>query len=107
MRITLNSAILVRAHRRTAGPARALLGELLQHGHRLVLSGSVLEEVERVLHYPRLAKRFAPTEAGITGFVAFLAASAKVVEGDEDVTPPIRDSKDVHIIQTAIAGKAE
>jgi uncharacterized protein len=107
VRITLDSTILVRAHRRATGPARALLVELLQGGHRLVLSGSLLEEVERVLHYPRLVKRFALTGAEITAFVAFLAASADVVEVDEALMPPIRDPKDVHIVQTAVSGKAE
>ena len=71
------------------------------------MSGSLLEEVERVLHYPRLVKRFALTGAEITAFVAFLAAAADVVEGDEALMPPIRDPKDVHIVQTAISGKAE
>src|ERR1700682_3140448 len=43
----------------------------------------MLEEVERVLHHPRLIKRFALTESEITQFVAFLAASAEIVEVDE------------------------
>ncbi|MFN0102840.1 MAG: putative toxin-antitoxin system toxin component, PIN family [Bryobacteraceae bacterium] len=107
MRITLDSTILVRANQRTTGPARALLLEVLQRGHSLVLSASVLEEVERVLHYPRLLKRFGLTKAEITGFVAFLAAAAEIVEIDENLTAPIRDPKDVHILQTAIGGNAD
>jgi putative PIN family toxin of toxin-antitoxin system len=107
VRITLDSTILVRANRRASGPARALLLELLDRGHRLVLSASILEEVERVLHYPRLFKRFGLTEAEITQFVGFLAATAEIVEVDETLTAPIRDPKDVHILQTAIGGKAE
>ncbi len=107
MRITLDSTILVRANQRATGPARALLLGLLDRRHRLILSGSVLEEVERVLHYPRLLKRLALTGVEITQFVAFLAASAEIVEIDETITPPIRDPKDIHILQTAISGKAE
>ena len=107
MRITLDSTILVRANQRAAGPARALLLELLDRGHRLVLSASVLDEVERVLHYPRLLKRSGLTETEITRFIAFLAASAEIVEVDETLTAPIRDPKDVHILQTAIGGKAD
>jgi putative PIN family toxin of toxin-antitoxin system len=84
-----------------------LLLELLGIGHTLVLSESVLEEVERVLHYPRLNKRFALTEQEITQFITFLAASTEMVEVDETTTPPIRDPKDVHILQTAIGGKAD
>ena len=40
-------------------------------------------------------------------FVAFLAASGEIVEIDETITPPIRDPNDIHILQTAISGKAE
>jgi predicted nucleic acid-binding protein len=47
------------------------------------------------------------TEAEITQFVGFLAATAEIVEVDETLTAPIRDPKDVHILQTAISGKAE
>jgi putative PIN family toxin of toxin-antitoxin system len=98
---------LVRANQRATGPARALLLELLDDGHKLVLSASLLEEVERVLHYPRLLKRSALTEAEIIQFVAFLAASAEVVEVDETTVPPIRDPNDVHVIHTAISGKVD
>lgn len=65
----------------------------------------MLEEVDRVLHYPRLLKRFGLTEAEITRFVAFLAAAAEIVELNETIAPPIRDPNDVHILQTAIAGR--
>ena len=106
MRATLDSTILVRANQRATGPARALLLELLDGGHRLVPSGSVLDEVERVLNYPRLLKRFALTETEITEFIAFLAGVAEIVEVDETIAPPIRDPKDIHIVQTAISGKA-
>ena len=107
MRIILDSTILVRANQRAAGPARALLLELLDRGHRLILSASVLDEVDRVLHYPRLLKRFGMTDAEITQFVAFLAASGQIVEVAEALTAPIRDPKDVHILQTAIGGNAD
>ena len=107
MRIILDSTILVRANQRAAGPARALLLELLDRGHRLVLSPSVLEEVERVIHYPRLLKRFGLTETEITRFIAFLAATAEIVEVDETLATPIRDPNDVHILQTAIAGNVD
>lgn len=97
MRVTLDSTILVRANQLARGPARALLLEILDRGHRLVLSASVLEEVERVLHYPRLLTRFGLTEAEISAYVTFLAAAAEIVEVDETVTAPIDDPNDIHI----------
>jgi putative PIN family toxin of toxin-antitoxin system len=107
VRVTLDSGILVRANERATGPARALLLELLDGGHALVLSATVLDEVERVLHYPRLLRRFALTEAEITEFIAFLAGAAEIVDVANTVAPPVRDAKDIHIAQTAISGKAD
>jgi putative PIN family toxin of toxin-antitoxin system len=107
VRVTLDSTILVRTNQRATGLARALLLELLGSGHTLVLSESVLDEVELVLHYPRLIKRFALTETEITQFVAFLAASAEMVDVDETIKAPIRDPQDIHILQTAIDGRAD
>lgn len=107
MRITLDSAILVRANHLANGPARALLLAILDSGHSLVLSASVLEEVERVLHYPRLVKLFRLTEADIVQFVTFLAASANIVEVASIETAPIRDPNDIHILETAISGRVD
>ena len=103
MRIAFDSAILVRANQSATGLARAVL----ENGHTMVLSASVLDEVGRVLHYPRLLKAYALTGIEISRFVAFLSASAHVVEIDETVAPPIRDPDDVHIIRTAVSGKAD
>ena len=66
-----------------------------------------LRKLNETLHYPRLLKRFTLTETEIAQFVAFLAASAEIVEVDETITAPIRDPKDIHILQTAIGGNAE
>ena len=107
MRITLDSAILVRANQLSKGPARALLLEILDRGHRLVLSSSVLEEVERVLHYPRLMKRFGLTETEIIAFVAFLAEAGEIVAVESMASSPILDPNDVHILRTAISGKSD
>jgi uncharacterized protein len=107
VRIALDSTILVRAHQKAAGPARALLLELLEAGHRLILSATILEELDRVLHYPRLRQRSNLTSLEITGYLAFLAASAQIVQVDEALAPPIRDPQDVHVLQTALAGRAQ
>jgi len=101
VRIAFDSAILVRANQSATGLARAVL----ENGHTMVLSASVLDEVGRVVHYPRLLKAYALTGIEISRFVAFLSASAHVVEIDETVAPPIRDPDDVHIIRTAVSGK--
>jgi uncharacterized protein len=107
VRIAFDSAILVRANQRATGIARALLLAALDNGHTLVLSASLLDEVGRVLHYPRLLKRYALTELEISRFIEFLGASAHLVEIDDTLTTPIRDPEDAHVLQAAIAGEAE
>jgi uncharacterized protein len=107
LRIALDSAILVRANQRATGIARALLLAVLDNGHTQVLSASVLDEVGRVLRYPRLIKRYALTEVEIARFLAFLEASGELVARDETVAPPIRDPGDIHILQMAIGGRAD
>ncbi len=107
MRIVLDSAILVRANQRATGLASVLLRELLQRGHLLIVSVSLLEEVDRVLHYPRLVKRFDLAVPKIVQFVAFLTASGKFIDVDQTAPVPIKDPKDIHVLQTAISGKAD
>jgi predicted nucleic acid-binding protein len=57
---TLDSNILVRAVASPQGPALRLL-DIILGGHTLVLSRFILDEVERVLLYPRLQARFQVT----------------------------------------------
>jgi len=107
VRITLDSTVLVRAHQLATGPARALFLALLEKGHRLVLSPSILEEVDRVLRYPRLVKQFGLTDGDIAQYVAFLAASSEITPLGESLAAPIRDPNDLHVLQTAISGGVE
>ena len=53
MRVTPDAGILVRANKKFTGPARLLLDLLRTSSHSLILSPYILEEVERVLNYPR------------------------------------------------------
>lgn len=57
MRFTLDSNILVRAAASQQGPAFRLL-DIILAAHTLVLSRFILDELERVLLYPRLQKRY-------------------------------------------------
>ena len=107
MRVTLDTSILVRAHQNADGLARALVLEMLAAGHVLVLSASMLEEVERVMSYPRLMKTSRLRPEQVVDYLEFLSVASAIVEIDETLTAPIRDSDDVHVLQTAIAGKAD
>jgi predicted nucleic acid-binding protein len=57
VRFTLDSYILVRAATSPRGLALRLL-DIILGAHTLVLSRFILEEVERVLLYPRIQARY-------------------------------------------------
>lgn len=73
--------------------------------HVLVLSEEILEEVGRVLRYPRLRRAMRLTDPEIDTFLETLRTSAELVELDETLTVPIADPKDVMVVRTAISGK--
>jgi predicted nucleic acid-binding protein len=71
LRFTLDTNILVRAAATPQGPALRLLDSILG-GHTLVLSRFILDEVGRVLLYPRLQRRYRLTLAEIARFTGDL-----------------------------------
>jgi len=108
MRITLDSNILVRAVVSPTGPAQRLLSVIRSRpDHILVLSSHILEEVKRVLVYPRLQSRYHLTAEEIQRYAELLEQAAVLV----DPTPPgpvvLTDPDDDPVLYTAVQGKAE
>jgi len=79
VRITPDTNVLVRAVTSPLGPALRLL-DLILSAHTLVLSRFILDEVERVLKYPRIRERYQITQGEAARFTATLAAAALLVE---------------------------
>lgn len=106
MRFTLDSNILVRALASPRGPALRVL-EIIRRAHTLVLSQSILDEVERVLMYPRLQARYRITASEAARFTGNLAGVAHMVE-PVIVRPLIlSDPADDPVLYTAADGKAD
>lgn len=107
MRILLDVNVLVRANEHSHGPARELLLTLIQEGHTLITSREILVELARVLRYPRLQTLFALTEEDIYQYVQFLQSVCYIVPVDHTLKVPIRDPKDIAVLQSAISGEAD
>ena len=109
MRVVLDSNILARSAYRFAGPAGEVLSQLGEPGHTLITSVFLLDELSRVLGYPRLQRYHGLTIAEVERFVADVAGASLLVELGEapmrSVVPS--DPDDDPIVATAIAGKAE
>lgn len=106
MRLTLDSNVLVRAVASPRGPALRVL-EIVLGAHTLVLSRFILDEVERVLLYPRLQARYRITAAEAAHFAQNLADVAEMVE--PSIIRPIiaPDPADDPVLYTAADGKAD
>ena len=81
MIVTFDSSILVRATKRSQGPARRVIDALAARpDHVIALSPFILGEVGKVLSYPRMQQLFGLTAEEIHGHVDFLRAISRVVE---------------------------
>ena len=106
MRFTLDSNILVRAATSPRGPALRLLDVVLG-AHTLVLSRFILEEVERVLLYPRIQARYRITAVEAARFAQSLADAADLVEPVIARQVILSDPADDPVLYTAVDGKAD
>ncbi len=110
MRIVLDTNILVRANPRSSpsGLASSLLLAAVSRPHSLILSSAILDEVRRVLAYPRVQARWPLNDQLINEYLARLEAAGIFVELQMRRTPSlIRDPDDDPIVQTAIQGRAD
>jgi uncharacterized protein len=106
VRFTLDSNILVRAATSPRGPALRLLDVVLST-HTLVLSRFILEEVERVLLYPRIQARYRITPEEAARFAGSLADASHLVEPVVIRPMVLSDPNDDPVLYTAVDGKAD
>lgn len=95
MRIVLDTTILVRATEKSHGSARALLLQIFDSRHALVLSNEILNQVARVLRYPRLQEFYGLSEEQIYNFIGLLREVAEIVVLSPLLVLPSRDVNDI------------
>jgi putative PIN family toxin of toxin-antitoxin system len=101
-RVVLDTNILVSALGWRGAPHQ-IVRSCLDHRHELLLSPDLLEEVERVLHYPK----FSFSSAEITDYLALLMEAAEMVSPDFRLAVIEADPTDDRILECALAGGAE
>lgn len=105
MRILLDVNILARATARSDGVARKLLETVISF-HTPLINSEILIELGRVLRYPRLQKLYGLTEEDIYDYIGYLREVCLHVP-QQPLAVPIRDPKDISVLQTAVLGEAE
>lgn len=99
--------VLGRAHPRAQGPARRLLNLLSSESHAIIVSRPMIEELERILAYPRMRKRSGLSNMEIADYLGDLARRAALVVPESVPQGLLRDSSDEPILGTALAGNAD
>lgn len=94
MRIAVDAAILIRGNTKATGPAKELLQVIQQTGTRLVLSPYVLDEVQRVLRYPRIQALYHLRDGDIWEYVHLLESIADIVDPAEGPPIVLKDPND-------------
>ncbi|HUE04044.1 MAG TPA: putative toxin-antitoxin system toxin component, PIN family [Bryobacteraceae bacterium] len=108
MIVTFDATILVRASKRSDGPARKVVDALAANPeHVMALSSYILGEVGKVLSYPRMQALFRLTSDDIHDYVAFLRAVSRIVEPARGMPVVLSDPADDPVVYTAVAAGAD
>jgi putative PIN family toxin of toxin-antitoxin system len=109
MRAVLDTNILARPAYRDTGPAGEVLHRLSKAPHILVISSFILQELRRVLRYPRLRRLPQLSDQQIDSYVTDIETVAVLIDPQADqierVVPD--DPDDDLTIATAVAGNAD
>jgi len=73
----------------------------------LITSTAILDDLRRVLRYPRLRKRHCWTDEEIELFVDSIALAATLTPGDLEVNAVAEDPTDNKVVACAVEGQAD
>lgn len=106
MRIILDTNVLLSGLMLPEGTPGKIVNAWRKRNFYLVVSESILEEVARVLAYPKIRKRLNWDDEHISRYIALMRFEAEVVDivGVEANVPA--DPNDNHLLATLIASKA-
>ncbi len=107
MRIVFDTNVLARAHPLAQGPARRGLLLVTAGPDILIISQYLLQELERILTYPRLLRSSGLTPLDISDFLDHLARVATLVRPAPVPENLLIDRADEPVLGTALAGNAE
>jgi putative PIN family toxin of toxin-antitoxin system len=108
MIVTFDASILVRATKRSNGPARKVIDALIADPrHIIALSPFILGEVGKVLSYPRMQGLFRLTGEEIHDHVRFLRSISRLVEPVAGMPVVLSDPSDDPVVYTAVAAGAD
>jgi putative PIN family toxin of toxin-antitoxin system len=107
MRIVLDANVLVSALISGKGAPANIVAYWQEERFELAISPPILQELERVLHYPKLWERYGLSEQQIRHFLHLLARQAVAVAPSQQLTVIEADPTDNRYLECALAAEAE
>lgn len=107
IRAVLDANVFVSAVLNPMGIPAKILDAWRDEQFHLVLSEAIVAEIDRVFHYPKIAKRHRWPEEKIEMFLADLASLAILTPGELKLTVITEDPPDNHYLECAVEGQAE
>jgi putative PIN family toxin of toxin-antitoxin system len=106
MRIVLDANVFISAVISPRGNPAQILRLWEQEELELVISPPILEELERVIRYPRIQERYDLAEEHVEQFLQLIGANAIMVKPSEELEVIERDPSDNRYLECALAAGA-
>ncbi len=107
MRVVLDANVYVSSLVNTQGNPKRIILAWQQGIFDVLISKEILDEIGRVLRYPRIAKRHKQDEMAIRRFLKLLEYEAIVVDPAEALAVIQEDESDNRYLECAVEGKAQ
>ena len=106
IRAVLDANVVVSAILNAQGTPGRVFDAWRKERFQLLISPAIIEEIERVLHYPKIAKRHQWSHAQVQRFLALLADIAILTPGDLTLEVIEQDPADNRYLECAVEGNA-
>ena len=107
MKVVLDANIYVSSLINTQGNPKQIVAQWEQGRFDVLVSASIIDEIGRVLRYPRIVKRHRQDERSIQRFLELLSSQAVMVEPTVILDVIKEDQSDNRYLECAIEGKAQ
>jgi len=107
LRIVLDANVFVSALINPRGKPAQILNYVFENKIRLFTSPSIIEELQRVLSYPKLVKRHGLGKEELKKFVFDLLSIMSLVEGKKTIKVIVEDPADNNYLSCAVDAKAD
>jgi putative PIN family toxin of toxin-antitoxin system len=106
MIIVLDTSVIISALLSPSGPPAEIFNEWELDKFDVTISPPLINEIERVLKYPRIAKYLNWSQEKISSFLRQYASAAILVEPQLELEVIQEDVTDNRVLECAIAGNA-